>query len=182
MPSKPFWECVQRFVAHRTMQKVKSISAGLLLLLGFWCLGRAVETRLNRNPNILDQRETITAGLLLGLPAVTGGSWLLWDVRRQRRQQAEHRLRQIFFDLVQTHRGQVSPLQFAIAAQLNGDAANAYLRDRSVEFNATFEVDAAGNITYCFHLGTAQPPPIAPSVADDGPSFGPPHRPNNPAQ
>ncbi len=132
------------------MPKVKSISAGLLLLLGFWCLGRAAEMGLNRNPNILEKRETITAGLLLGVPAIAGGGWLFWDVRRQRRQQADLRLRQIFFHLVQTRQGQVTPLQFAMATQLEGEAANAYLRDRSLEFNATFEVDEAGNIIYCF--------------------------------
>ena len=79
------------------MNKVKSIGAGLLLLLGFWCLGRALETSLNRDPRLLDKRETITAGLLLGVPATTGGSWLLWERRRQRREQAAQHLRQTFF-------------------------------------------------------------------------------------
>lgn len=135
------------------MNKVKSISAGLLLLLGFWCLGRAVEMGLNRDPNVLEKRETVTAGILLGLPATAGGSWLLWHQQRQRRQQAARRLRSIFFHLVQTRQGQVTPLQLAMAAQIDGDIAKAYLDDRSLEFDATFEVDEQGNITYCFHLG-----------------------------
>jgi hypothetical protein len=162
------------------MPKIKSISAGLLLLLGFWCLGRAVEMGLNRNPNVLDQRETIVAGLLLGVPAVTGGGWLLWDVRRQRRQQTERRLRQLFFHLVQTRNGQVTPLQFAMATQLDGDAANAYLRDRSVEFNATFEVDEVGNILYCFPLGTPKTRFTAAPLTDVfAPSQPPPPPPNS---
>jgi len=137
------------------MNKVKSIGAGLLLLLGFWCLGRALETSLNRDPRLLDKRETITAGLLLGVPATTGGSWLLWERRRQRREQAAQHLRQTFFRTVKAGRGQVTPLQFAMAAQVDGDVANAYLRDRSLEYSATFKVDDDGNITYCFHLGNA---------------------------
>jgi len=137
------------------MNKVKSVGAGLLLLLGFWCLGRALETSLNRDPRILDKRETITAGLLLGLPATAGGSWLLWDRRRQCRQQTAQTLRQTFFRSVKAGRGKVTPLQFAIAANLDGATANTYLRDRSIEYNATFEVDDDGNITYCFHLGNA---------------------------
>lgn len=137
------------------MNRVKTIGAALLLLLGFWCLGRVLETSLNRDPRILDKRETLTAGLLLGLPATVGGTWLLWEQRRQRRQQAAQHLRQIFFRSVTAGRGRVTPLQFAIAANLEGAAANAYLRDRSLEYNATFDIDDDGNITYCFHLGRA---------------------------
>ena len=130
---------------------------------------------LNRNPNILEKRETITAGLLLGVPAIAGGGWLLWDVRRHQRQQADRRLRQIFFHLVQTRQGQVTPLQFAMAAQLEGDAANAYLRDRSLEFNATFEVDEVGNIIYCFPHRPSEPT-VRP-FADDFTTSPPPHNP-----
>ena len=140
-------------MANRPMNKVKSISAGVLLLLGFWCLGRAVEMGLNQDPRVLEKRETVTAGILLGLPATASGSWLLWAQQRQRRQQAAQRLRNIFFHLVQTRQGQVTPLQLAMAAQIDGDIAKAYLDDRSLEFDATFNVDEQGNITYCFHLG-----------------------------
>ncbi len=137
---------------------------------------------LNRNPNVLDKRETIAAGLLLGIPAMTGGGWLWWDVRRQQRQQADRRLRQIFFHLVQTRHGQVTPLQLAMAAQLDGEAANAYLRDRSVEFNATFEVDDVGNILYCFPLAPPATRPNAAPFTDIVPSSLPPHSPHNSAQ
>jgi len=135
------------------MNRVKSIGAGLLLLWGFWCLGRALETSLNRNPQVLEKRETVTAGVLLGLPAIAGGSWGLWAVRRQRRRQVAQSLRQIFFRSVQAGRGRVTPLQFAIAANLDGATATAYLLERSREYNATFDIDDDGNITYCFHLG-----------------------------
>lgn len=149
------------------MKKVKTIGAGMLLLLGFWCLGRAVEMGLNRDPNILEKRETITAGILLGLPATAGGSWLLWEQRRQRRHQAAKRLRSIFFHLVQTRQGKVTPLQLAMAAQIEGDVAKAYLNDRSIEFDATFDVDAIGNITYCFHLDAEQASSLSAQGSDE---------------
>ncbi|HEY9890064.1 MAG TPA: ribosomal protein L7/L12 [Candidatus Obscuribacterales bacterium] len=135
------------------MYKVKSIGAGVLLVLGFWCLGRAVETGLNADPQMSNQREIMTAGVLLGVPATAGGGWLLWDVRQQRRREAEKRLRDTFFKLVKAGRGKVTPLRLSMEAQIDGETAKAYLRDRSVEYDATFQVDMEGHITYCFHLG-----------------------------
>lgn len=138
------------------MQRLKSVGAGILLLLGFWCLGRAVETGLNRDPNVLDKRETVTAGVLLGGPATVIGGWLLWDLGRQRQQAQEKRLRETFFRLIQSGQGTITPLQLAMAAEINGAEAKTYLNDRSLEYDATFQVDAEGNLIYCFHLGTLE--------------------------
>ena len=157
---------IQPIIAGDPMRQVKWLSGGLLLLLGFWCLGRAVEMSLNRDPHVQEKRETVTAGILLGLPATAGGSWLLWAQHRQRRQQAAQRLRNIFFHLVQTRQGQVTPLQFAMAAQIDGDIAKAYLDDRSLEFDATFDVDEQGHMTYCFHLGDSQRQPLPAEMND----------------
>jgi hypothetical protein len=134
------------------MHKVKSIGAGLLLVLGFWCLGRALETALNSDPRVVDKRETLTAGILLGIPATATAGWLLWDRRRQSQLTQEKHLRAVFFQVVQAQQGQITPLQFAIAAQISGQEAKAYLSDRSLEFDATFQVDEVGNIFYCFPL------------------------------
>jgi len=134
------------------MNKAKLVGASALLVLGFWCLGRAVEMALNRNPNVLDKRETITAGLLLGVPSSAGGAWLLWDRRRQFAVARQRRLREAFFQLVQAEHGKVTPLQLAMVAHVDGQAAKVYLSDRSVEYDATFEVDASGHMIYCFPL------------------------------
>lgn len=136
------------------MARGKQIGAITLLLLGFIYLGRAVELGLNKDPNILDRRETITAALLLGIPTTTGGSWLLWDSRRQRRRLKAQQLKDVFFQLVKAGRGKVTPLRFSMEAQIDGEEAKAYLSDRSVEYDATYQIDIEGNITYCFHLGT----------------------------
>ena len=132
------------------MHFFKLSGAGLLLLVGFWCLGRTVETGLNQDPGLVDRRETITAGLLLGLPATALGSWLIWHDRQQQQRQQAQQLRAVFFDLVKAGRGQVTPLRLAMAAQIDGDVAKAYLNARSVEYDATFHVDDDGTIIYCF--------------------------------
>lgn len=131
----------------------KPIGAGILLLLGFWCLGRVVETGLDPNPNRLGKRETMTAGLLVGVPAATGGAWLAFDIRRQRRLAAAKQLQDTFFRLVKAGRGKVTALRFSMEAQIDGEQAKAYLSDRSREYDATFQVDSEGGITYCFNLG-----------------------------
>jgi hypothetical protein len=51
----------------------KQGAAAVLLVVGVLCLGRAVETSLDRNPNRIGKRETITAGILLGGTATPGG-------------------------------------------------------------------------------------------------------------
>lgn len=138
---------------HFTMTPVKAVGASILLVIGFWCVGRALETAVNPDPQILGKRETMTAGLLIGVPATVGGGWLLWDQRRQRRLAYDQQLRATFFRVVKAGRGQVTPLQYAMEARIDGEAAKAYLHDRSIEYDATFQVDIEGNITYCFHLG-----------------------------
>ncbi|MEM9003888.1 MAG: ribosomal protein L7/L12 [Cyanobacteria bacterium P01_F01_bin.86] len=134
------------------MQVVKPIGAGILLLLGVLCLGRAIETSLDPNPNRLAKRETITAGVLLGLPATVGGTWLVLASQRQRQREAEKHLKETFFKLVKAGRGKVTALRFSMEAQIDGETAKAYLSDRSREYDATFQVDNEGGITYCFHL------------------------------
>ena len=137
----------------RFIQMTKSLGAVTLLLLGFLCLGRAIETSVDRNPNRLNKRETVTAGILLGLPAIVGGTWLVFNKRRQYRTTEETRLRKTFFELAKAGHGQMTVLQFAIAAQIDGNQAKIYLSDRSREYDATFQVDDEGTIIYCFNLG-----------------------------
>lgn len=43
-------------------------------------------------------------------------------------------------------------MQFAMAANLTGDAAKRYLDERAKEFEANFEVDEQGGIFYRFPL------------------------------
>ncbi|NEQ33633.1 MAG: hypothetical protein F6K04_21995 [Leptolyngbya sp. SIO4C5] len=134
------------------MRRAKQISAGLLLL-GFWCLARAAETGLDRNPNRLDRRETVLAGLLLGIPAVGFGSYLGLDAYLQKKRQERDRLQGIFFKLVKAGKGKVAPLRFAMEANLSGEMAKAYLDERARIYDADFQVDEQGGVSYYFHLG-----------------------------
>ncbi|NER78599.1 MAG: hypothetical protein F6K42_03295 [Leptolyngbya sp. SIO1D8] len=112
-----------------------------------------METAFDPDITRVGKRETITAGILVGAPASAGGAWLILNARRQRRLAEAQRLRQIFFKLVKAGRGKVTALRFAMEAQMDGEMAKAYLSDRSQEYDATFQVDNEGGITYCFHLG-----------------------------
>lgn len=135
------------------MGLARKTGAIILLLIGFWSLGRSLETALDRNPNRLGKRETITAGLLIGLPATVGGSWLIADARRRKRLQQERHLRQAFFQVLQLGEGKVTPLQLSMAAGLAGEEAKVYLDQRAREFDATFHVEEDGGLVYCFSAG-----------------------------
>ncbi len=137
-----------------TVSVIKQGAAAALIVVGVLCLGRAIETGLDRNPNRVGKRETITAGLLLGGIATTGGIALALNTHRQRRRQEKAQLQAVFFNLVKAGRGKVTPLRFAMEAQLTGEAATAYLNEQARQYDATFQVDQEGGITYCFNLGT----------------------------
>jgi hypothetical protein len=98
-----------------------------------------------------DQRTgAIGALLIFGAPPIVMGS-ALWYTTQQRDQVREAaRLQNAFFHLVQQGQGQITVLDFAIAAKLEGDRAKAYLDDRAREFNANFDVNDTGMVLYCF--------------------------------
>ena len=77
---------------------------------------------------------------------LAGGA--LWFWRRQKaREQALH---QIFYAQLATHRGRLSVLDFAIAAQITGREARQFLDQRAQEFWGDFEPTPAGDVLYTF--------------------------------
>lgn len=68
------------------------------------------------------------------------------------RQSREEILRASFFDLVKENQGQVTLMQFAMAANVSGEAAQQYLQDRAKEFGADFQVNDQGTVIYIFPL------------------------------
>lgn len=135
------------------MKRVKQGVAAGLLLFGVWALGRAAETAINPNPDLINRREIVTAGVLLGGPATAAAGWLGLDLIRQRRREQAQRLQGIFFELLQAGDGNITPLRFAMVSHLSGEAAKAYLTERAREYDATFQVAADGGLIYCFNLG-----------------------------
>ncbi len=126
--------------------------SGLGLLLGFLCLGRAVETALDKDPNRLGKRETITAGLLLGIPITASALWMIKDLERSRKLAESERLQALFYKALKANNGRINPLQFAMLGQISVEEAKDCLDAWAVPLNADFQVDEAGVVMYCFNV------------------------------
>lgn len=122
------------------------------LLLSFLCLGRAVETALDRNPNRQGKRETVLAGLLIGLPAGAGALWILRDLERDRTLIHSQKLQSLFYKAVRANNGRISAAQFAMLSQIPMDEAKAFLDSWAGAMDAQFDVDETGLVVYCFRL------------------------------
>lgn len=81
---------------------------------------------------------------------VVGGliAGALWLWRRQRAR--DRALHQVFYAQVAAHRGRISVLDFAIAAQITGSEARRFLDQRAQDFWGDFEPTAAGDVLYTF--------------------------------
>ncbi len=122
------------------------------LLLGFLCLGRAVETVLNNDPDRLNRSETVTTGLLIGLPTTIGALWILRDLNHDLKLTQSQRLQSLFYKALKANDGRINAIQFAILGQVSFDEAQACLDGWAGSMNADFQVDEAGVVIYCFPL------------------------------
>ncbi len=95
--------------------------------------------------------------LLLGLPGAVLGGGLLYQQRQQTSKQERDRLLSVFYQLVQTNQGTMSVMDFALAAELSGDRAKAYLDAKAREFDANFQTTDSGALYYCFPTAAASP-------------------------
>jgi hypothetical protein len=89
-------------------------------------------------------------GLGVGAPLIALGAWSALDGAHKSKTQQRDRLRDVFFRLLDHQNGEITVLQFAREAKLSGDEARAYLDERATEFNATFDVNTDGGISYHF--------------------------------
>ncbi len=145
----------RRIADSRYTQARYAVGIGLSALglaLGFLCLGRALETALDANPNRLNKRETVTAGVLIGVPTAAGALWLLMSLERDRTLTHSKRLQLLFYKALKANSGKISALQFAMLAQVPLADAKHFLDDWAVSLAAEFQVDAAGTVVYCFSL------------------------------
>jgi hypothetical protein len=134
------------------MKLATKLAIGLLLGFGLPITLLAMAELLDPTNPPQDREEAKAALVIFGLAPVSLGSLLLWNIRQHSQQQQTERLQSRFFDLLQTNRGQITPLQFAIATGLNGKLAKAYLDERAREFDAVYNVTADGTIVYYFEL------------------------------
>ncbi|MEL6938210.1 MAG: hypothetical protein AAFO84_03350 [Cyanobacteria bacterium J06598_1] len=122
------------------------------LVLGFLCLGRAVETALDTDPDRLDKRETVLAGMLLGIPATVGAVWMMGTMERDRKLAYSHRLQALFYKALQANNGRINAIQFAMLAEVSLKEAQQCLDTWAGPMNADFDIDEAGVIVYCFNV------------------------------
>ncbi|HEY9761025.1 MAG TPA: hypothetical protein V6D07_00795 [Trichocoleus sp.] len=88
--------------------------------------------------------------ILLPWLMLAGLAWLgFWLNQRQRKQQQV--LHRLFYEMLKANHGKVSVLDFAIAADLTGPQARAFLDARAREFYANFEPTDHGDILYTFN-------------------------------
>jgi large subunit ribosomal protein L7/L12 len=130
--------------------RFKRFASGFCTGLGILLLLTAVYSHHDRTLSKAERQSESSACLLLGLPLTLWGAWSAWAIRQQQQQQEQERLRSVFFGLIQ-HSPAITPLQFAIAANVDGKAAKQFLEEQVREFAADFNIDDRGNISYQFH-------------------------------
>ncbi|MGD1864212.1 MAG: hypothetical protein ACFB0D_06620 [Phormidesmis sp.] len=126
--------------------------SALGLVLGFLCLGRAVETAFDTDPARQNKRETITAGILLGLPVSVGALWMMSALESDRRLAYSQRLQALFYKALQANNGRINAIQFAMLAEVSLGEARQCLDAWAGPMNADFDIDEAGVVVYCFTL------------------------------
>jgi hypothetical protein len=131
-------------------QPQKFLIAGSLIGLGAVLSGLALLALLLPGQTVDQRTGAIGTLLIFGLPPIVMGGALWYAAQQGAEAREAARQRNAFFYLVQQGKGQITVLDFAIAAKLDGDRAKAYLDDRAREFNANFEVNLTGGVVYCF--------------------------------
>ncbi|MEL6161731.1 MAG: hypothetical protein AAFQ40_11415 [Cyanobacteria bacterium J06623_5] len=148
---------VQQTLARRAVSKrlvaKRSVGIGLSavgLLLSFACFSRVAKTMLDPEPAIADKLETLSIGLLVGLPSTVGAITILRTVKREQGLVLAQRLHDLFGRAVIANSGRISAAQFAMLAGLSLDEAQVCLEAWADFLDADAEVDEAGQVVYCF--------------------------------
>lgn len=78
-----------------------------------------------------------------------GTRWL-WKQYQQKKETQLTYLNQVFYQLIQTNNGRLTPLDLAMNAKVTGKIAQDYLEERVKEFSPHFEVTEQGSVVYYF--------------------------------
>jgi hypothetical protein len=130
----------------------RKISAGVLLTSGIFCLLVAAYSPVDKKINSEDKLSHAITFLVLGLPLTAGGACMVWGLRRDGQKQKLAQIDQIFFRLVEEGQGQITIMRFAKETQLTDAEAKLYLDKKAKAFNANFDVNPEGGVSYRFHL------------------------------
>ena len=144
------------------MRTFSKLTAGFLVGFGGLVTLILISVSLNSNSTPGERDGAIGGMLLFSLPLTVIGSGMFWHNHQRYQQMQRDRIREAFFNLLETHNGQITPLRLAMETKLDGAAARAYLDDRAKEFNASFRVTEDGNVIYTFELGGSNPGKLLP--------------------
>lgn len=137
----------------RTLQKALA-GACLVFGLSFALLGTA--EFVFSDDDLEDRIEDSAPWVLLGLVPTALGTWLAGRLRSSTQEPPLQTLtlqqEQVFVQLLQSHGGDLSIVQFAAAAQIPVEQAKAFLDQKAKVLNASFDVKETGAIVYRFPL------------------------------
>ncbi|MBD2132936.1 MAG: hypothetical protein ACKO9I_18785 [Sphaerospermopsis kisseleviana] len=158
------------------MKTAEKLAAGWLLTLGFMFLTISVTAGIEKltaeksiniptqdeydwqNPDY-ENNDTIVGGIIFGVPSLILGGWLALGLYKQSRQdkkaitqQNHERLQSQFYQILQTNNGRITLLGFAMQSQLPAAEAKEYLDQKAKEFNANFQVNEEGGVSYHFDV------------------------------
>ena len=159
------------------MKTAEKLAAGWLLTLGFMFLTLSVSAALEKTakppiivypkdeydfpaPNSTYENDNrAVSGLIFGVPNFILGGWLALGLYRESRrnkkainQQECDRLQSQFYQMLQQNHGRVTVLGFAMQSQLPAASARQYLDEKAKEFNANFQVNEEGAVSYHFDV------------------------------
>jgi hypothetical protein len=160
------------------MKTAKKLAAGWLLTLGFMFLAISVSEVIDKlaqskvrvypvegeqvfsHPNpAQESKDTIVGGIIFGVPSAILGSWLALGLYKQSqkekkalKQQNSEQLQAQFYQMLLENQGRLTLLSFAMQSQLPPAEAKQYLDDKAKEFNANFQVNEEGAVSYHFDV------------------------------
>lgn len=162
------------------MKTAEKLAAGWLLTLGFMFLTLSVSATLEKKsmlkpistsykeavgeefinqPAFYYLSNTATNSIIFGIPTILLGGWMSLGLYRQSQnekkalqQQVSDRLQSNFYKILQENNGRVTVLGLAMNCQLPASQAQEYLDMKAKEFNADFQVNDKGGISYHFEI------------------------------
>ncbi|WP_414565385.1 MULTISPECIES: hypothetical protein [unclassified Anabaena] len=162
------------------MKTAEKLAAGWLLTLGFMFLTLSVSAEVEKKsmlkpistghneasvkeffntPAFDHLGHTARNGIIFGIPTMVLGGWMSLGLYRQSKnekkvlqQQLSDRLQTTFYNMLQENQGRVTVLTFAMHSQLPAADAREYLDLKAKEFNANFQVNEEGAVSYHFDI------------------------------
>jgi hypothetical protein len=133
---------------------MKKLFIGISLTIGLLFFSVAISIFSQQNPSEED-RDGALGCLIIATPPTLLGGWLIWDLKRQKKQSQSDRLlalESVFLQHIHENRGNITVISFAMASKLPLADAKAYLEQKSIELNSAVSIDEAGGTSYHFHL------------------------------